>query len=121
MFVKKLYLFWLQVNWDEEKNCFHTFCRETSEFYSFKNSIFPDTSDSTEGSQVVPTSLNLSLVVPTSLNLSLVVPTSLSLSLVVPTSLNLSLVVPTSLDLSLVVQSDSLSLSLIVPTSLSLS
>nr|XP_022306543.1 DNA mismatch repair protein Mlh1-like [Crassostrea virginica]XP_022306544.1 DNA mismatch repair protein Mlh1-like [Crassostrea virginica]XP_022306545.1 DNA mismatch repair protein Mlh1-like [Crassostrea virginica] len=40
-----------EVNWDEEKNCFHTFCRETSEFYSFKNSMFPDTSDSTEGSQ----------------------------------------------------------------------
>nr|XP_022308230.1 DNA mismatch repair protein Mlh1-like [Crassostrea virginica] len=42
-----------EVNWDEEKNCFHTFCKETSEFYSFKNSMFPDASDSTEGSQVV--------------------------------------------------------------------
>ena len=129
-FVKRLYLFWVQVNWDEEKNCFHTFCKETSEFYSFKNSMFPDASDSTEGSQVVTAGLSLSHIVPTSLSLSHIVPTSLSLSHIVPTSLSWSHIVPTSLSLSLVVPSSlnmfhivltSLSWSHIVPTSLSLS
>ncbi|XP_048755087.2 DNA mismatch repair protein Mlh1-like [Ostrea edulis] len=31
-----------EVDWDTEKGCFHTFCRETSEFYCFKPSLFQD-------------------------------------------------------------------------------
>ena len=30
----------LQVNWDTEKECFESFARETSEFYSTKKSLF---------------------------------------------------------------------------------
>ncbi|XP_071157797.1 DNA mismatch repair protein Mlh1-like isoform X2 [Mytilus edulis] len=38
-----------EVNWDSEKECFDTFARETSEFYSMKKSMFQDkNSDSQE-------------------------------------------------------------------------
>ncbi|XP_062607465.1 DNA mismatch repair protein Mlh1-like, partial [Saccostrea cucullata] len=29
-----------EVNWDSERECFDTFCKETSEFYCFKSSLF---------------------------------------------------------------------------------
>lgn len=41
-----------EVNWDKEKECFHTFCKETSEFYCFKPSMFQDLQSETEGSKV---------------------------------------------------------------------
>lgn len=40
-----------EVNWDKEKECFHTFCKETSEFYCFKPSMFQDLQSETEGSK----------------------------------------------------------------------
>ena len=32
----------LQVNWDSERECFDSFARETSDFYSVKKSMFPN-------------------------------------------------------------------------------
>lgn len=40
-----------EVNWDKEKDCFHTFCKETSEFYCFKASMFQDLQSETESSK----------------------------------------------------------------------
>ena len=32
----------LQVDWDSEKECFDTFAKETSDFYSMKKDLFPE-------------------------------------------------------------------------------
>lgn len=34
------FFFLSKVNWDSEKECFETFARETSQFYSMKKSVF---------------------------------------------------------------------------------
>lgn len=52
IFLKREITFLKQVNWDKEKECFHTFCKETSEFYCFKPSMFQDLQSETEGSKV---------------------------------------------------------------------
>ena len=48
----------LQVNWDTEKECFESFARETSEFYSTKKSLFLQREEDAD-TQVITTILVL--------------------------------------------------------------
>ncbi|KAK3109179.1 hypothetical protein FSP39_024740 [Pinctada imbricata] len=40
-----------EVNWDSEKECFETFAKETSDFYSMKKSMFVDQQDTNESQE----------------------------------------------------------------------